>query len=310
MRSPDLLRLARFFVVIVEEGHFGHAADRLDISQPSLSQGLQRLERELGVTLLHRGPRSVELTAAGAALAPRIRRLVAVEDQVRQEAREQAASAGGLRLGVAAPVPAHVAAALAAACSAAAPGAVVALHTASTAAVLDSLAAGRLDHGVIVHPAVLGDLAAGDVVRLPTDLLLPHTAAPVAPATGASARLRDLLRRPLATPPREHAPAAHDLLLDTLHAHGVATGTQTVEDDRSALALVAVGQVCALTADPHLRAAGVVRRPVPGDVLPLRVRVVWKPSPSSGVRAEVAERLTAVLAAQAARTDPPEEDAP
>ena len=306
MRGPDLLRLARFLVVIVEEGHFGHAADRLDISQPSLSQGLQRLERELGVKLLHRGPRSVELTVAGAALISRIRDLVAAEDEVRREAREQAVSPTGLRLGVAAQVPAHVLAALAAVCSAAAPDAGFALHTAATAAITDSLAAGRLDYAVIVHPVVLGDVMAADVVRLPTDLLLPRA---LAPAADAPAQLRDLLRRPLATPPREHAPAAHDLLVDTLHAHGVAAGTQTIEDDRSALALVAAGQLCALTADPNLRAAGVTRRPVPGGVLPLRLRVAWGATTPGGARADLAERLTAVLAAHAAVTEAPDEGA-
>ena len=63
------LRDLHAFEMLAAELHFGRAAVRLGVSQPTLSRYVRRLERELGVVLAHRTSRTVRLTHAGHELA-------------------------------------------------------------------------------------------------------------------------------------------------------------------------------------------------------------------------------------------------
>jgi DNA-binding transcriptional LysR family regulator len=85
------LREFRYFIAVAEELHFGRAAARLFISQPPLSQAIAKLERYIGVRLLERTSRHVELTEAGGAFLSEARTTVAAA----QEAVDRARDIGG-----------------------------------------------------------------------------------------------------------------------------------------------------------------------------------------------------------------------
>jgi len=77
MTTDVHVRDLRYFVTVAEELHFTRAAELLYVSQPALSKQIRALERQLGVELLRRDRHGVALTAAGAALLPYARRVLA-----------------------------------------------------------------------------------------------------------------------------------------------------------------------------------------------------------------------------------------
>ncbi|MYW05455.1 LysR family transcriptional regulator [Streptomyces sp. SID3343] len=80
--DPSVHQL-RLFLVLAEELHFGHAARRMFITQPAFSRQITALERRVGIGLVQRSTRRVELTPAGRALLPEARAAVDAVDRLR-----------------------------------------------------------------------------------------------------------------------------------------------------------------------------------------------------------------------------------
>src|SRR4051812_26605345 len=98
---PIELRLLRYFAVVAEELHFGHAAARLFISQPALSQQIRALEEQVGLPLFVRHPRGVELTEAGEVLLQEARAVLGGSDRLESTVEElRRGRTAGLRVGL------------------------------------------------------------------------------------------------------------------------------------------------------------------------------------------------------------------
>lgn len=90
------IRQLRYYLVLAEELSFTRAAQRLNMSQPPLSTQIQSLERELGVELITRTSRKVELTRAGEAFMLRARNIIDQYERALAEMHEIGHGQSGL----------------------------------------------------------------------------------------------------------------------------------------------------------------------------------------------------------------------
>ena len=147
--QPEL-RLVRYWVAVAEEANITRAAERLHISQPALSAAIKQLEQQLGVALLDRTGRVVEVTDAGRVLLEQGRELLAVADRVFDAVRARdAAAVGRLRIGMSPTARYGVGPALLAACADRAPGVMLYPAEDTTGALLRDVRGGRLDLAVL-----------------------------------------------------------------------------------------------------------------------------------------------------------------
>ena len=92
------LRSLHYFTVVAEELNITRAAERLNMSQPPLSNQIKNLEDELGVQLFIRGKRHLKMTEAGALLYRRAMQLLELSEQTRQEIRSIEGLSGDLNV--------------------------------------------------------------------------------------------------------------------------------------------------------------------------------------------------------------------
>jgi len=95
------LRALQYFVKLAELQHFSKAAEACFVSQPTLSTQIMKLEEELGVQLVERIPRKVQLTPVGKEIAERARHVLRDIEQIRMTARRSRdPETGTLKLGI------------------------------------------------------------------------------------------------------------------------------------------------------------------------------------------------------------------
>src|ERR1700754_4071486 len=83
------LKDLRYLVAVADTRHFGRAAERTFVSQPTLSAQLKKLEQYLGVQLIERQPKRVSLTPVGEQIVARARRILEASNEVVALAKSQ-----------------------------------------------------------------------------------------------------------------------------------------------------------------------------------------------------------------------------
>ncbi|SDI80071.1 LysR family transcriptional regulator [Nonomuraea jiangxiensis] len=147
------LQQLAYFVSVAETRHFTQAAERMRVAQPSLSKQIKALEDDLGAPLFSRARGNVTLTAAGEALLPLARRMLADADTARQEVAELAGlRRGRVRLGATPSLCAGLLADALARFHRAYPGIELLVEEGGSRDLVRALARGQLDLSLIIMP--------------------------------------------------------------------------------------------------------------------------------------------------------------
>lgn len=143
----------RYVVAVAEERHFGRAAERCFVSQPSLSAAVRKLEEELGVMIFERGRPEILVTPVGQRVVAQARRVLAEAERLRVVAAEGSDPLSGpLRLGVIHTVAPYLLPALVADLRRTAPRMPLDLEENVTAVLDQMLRGGLLDAAIVALP--------------------------------------------------------------------------------------------------------------------------------------------------------------
>lgn len=213
---------------MAEELHFGRAAARLYISQPSLSHQIRKLEQALGTSLFVRSSRRVQLTAAGRTLLQEAPAALAALDKALERTRlVGSGSAGTVRLGYTPVSSFGTFAVLLAAIQDEHPDLTIDPRETFSAEISERLAAGELDIGLALAPQPF-DGVDGEVLRRETVSALLSTRHPVAAAPKIP--LADLRDQTLLLFPRRLAPTYYDGILAACQGAGFSPDVCAFED--------------------------------------------------------------------------------
>src|SRR5678815_3762244 len=150
---PMNLRDLRYFVALADTKHFGRAAERSFVSQPTLSAQLKKLEDYLGVQLVERQPKQVTLTEAGEQIVARARRILEASDELLALARSHRDPlAGKLRMALLPTIGPYLLPRVVREIHKALPRLELQLYEYQTAPMLEKLNTGQLDMGILALP--------------------------------------------------------------------------------------------------------------------------------------------------------------
>ncbi len=172
---PVTLRQLRIFQSLVETRNFSRTGDTIGLTQPAVSRSIDELERALGVRLLDRTTREVELTEAGRSLAARVDRTLDELDSMLEEVAGLAQADGGkVRVGSSPTLSAYLMPECIAHCARDMPRVQFILQDRIQQIVLESVRSGEVDFGVVIEPALSEDLVTEEILQDPFVLVAPE----------------------------------------------------------------------------------------------------------------------------------------
>ena len=280
------LKQLQYFVVVAEELHFGRAAERLGLAQPPLSQQIRKLEESLGVALLRRTSRHVELTDAGTILLEEAKLISQRVNAVRVVIQHHTDTfAGNIDIGAVTPVLDTFLPELVYKFRAKNDGVHVSLHEKRSSEQIDAVRAGLLDLGFIRRfDQDLRDLATLLVRREAYALAIPRNHALAKRKSVSLAALREV---PMIVAPRSLRPGLHDRIVACFQDAGFSPNiVQEAPSKRTEVSLVAAGIGVALVPDSYTqlyRRKGVVYRPISGSLPTIDIVAIWNANSVSAV---------------------------
>jgi DNA-binding transcriptional LysR family regulator len=296
------LRHLRYFVAVAEELHFSRAADRLHIAQPPLSQQIRHLEQELGVTLLFRTRRRVELTDAGRAFLDEARRLLEQAERAARVARRAGGGeVGQLSIAFVPSADLDLLPRVLRQWHARFPDVELELQMLLPTAQLEGLRSGRLHVGLVRLPVAAGR----DVVveEIQSETLVAALPQRHRLARSRQVRLADLAGETILLFQRHVAPGYYDLLTSACLRAGFTPRVFHPGALQTNLALISAGLGVSLlpASIRNLRRAGVVYRPLAPPVPRVALALAYRRDERSAVVPAFVEMVRAVARGTAPR---------
>jgi len=256
------MRHLRYFVAVAEELSFTGAALHLHVAQPSLSQQIRDLEREIGAELLARSSRRVALTTAGLAFLDQARAILAQAEDAKRQARSiSAGQVGFLDIGLTGSVLLGPLGSVIAAFTQHHPQVAVRLHEMSPRDQQAALRARRTDVTFLRRPDADPDFVVEPAWTEAVALALPETHLL---ADRRVVALSDLHGEDFVFLRLEDSRFANDLLASCVSAGFLPRIVQQVVEAHSLVSLVAAGLGIALVpaSSQSLGRQGVIYRPL------------------------------------------------